>query len=368
MIRVLHAISDANIGGAGVQMLALLSGLCRREFELMAVVPEGSLLLPRILETGVRCAEAPHLASRTFSARAVLPLRRQIKAFAPDIVHAHAAMSARVAARLCGRCRIVNTRHSVFPPTGRQLLMRPLAGAVDRLLGDAVIAVSGAARDNLARLGIAGPRVRVVHNGVDTAKFAFSQAMRDEARAELGAGGPDLLLGHAGRFSPEKNHFFLLEVLRAVRGMEGYGNARLALAGTGPLLDEARRRADGMGLRAAALFLGQRDDMARLYSAFDVFLMPSAAEGFGLAAAEAQCSGLPCILSDAVPRAVDCGGSVFLPPVSPEFWAAAVASAARAGPGFRADGARRVTDSGLDCRTMCRGTAEVYRRLMSMSG
>ena len=358
MIRLLHVISDTNIGGAGMQMLGLLGGLDRSEFSIKAVLPKGSQLAPRLAQLGVEYEEIEHLAERSFSAKAVLPLFGIIKSFKPHVVHAHAAMSARVAARLWGKCKIVNTRHSVFPPTKRQARLRLAAGALESFLGDAVIAVSESAKANLAQLGIRENKIVVIPNGIDPSAFKFDSQARRSAREELGIADDVFCMGHVGRFGPEKNQAFLLEILGNVKAER---KSALVLVGDGELLCKTKALAQEAGLGEDVLFLGARSDACRWYQAFDIFLMPSASEGFGLVAVEAQCAGLACILSSHVPHEVKCSeAALFLPLGSARKWADACLSLESRN---RDEGFLNVAKSGLDAKTMCEKSAEIYRSL-----
>ena len=79
---------------------------------------------------------------------------------------------------------------------------------------------------------------------------------------------------------------------------------------------------DERGLTEHVKFLGQRNDVNRLYQAFDAFVLPSLYEGLCLVGVEAQVSGLPCLLSDAITREVDVTGECkFLPIDNPTVWA-----------------------------------------------
>lgn len=79
---------------------------------------------------------------------------------------------------------------------------------------------------------------------------------------------------------------------------------------------------DERGLTDRVKFLGQRNDVNRLYQAFDAFVLPSLYEDLGLVGVEAQASGLPCLLSDAITREVDVTGECkFLSIDSPVVWA-----------------------------------------------
>ena len=141
--------------------------------------------------------------------------------------------------------------------------------------------------------------------------------------------GDELAVGHVGRFMAQKNHTFLLDAFAEVAARRP--DAVLLLVGAGELRSFVECRAAERGLAGRVRFLGQRDDVERLYQAFDAFALPSLYEGLGLVGVEAQRAGLPCLLSDAITREVDVTGTVrFLPIDEPSAWADALC-ALRAG-------------------------------------
>ena len=79
-------------------------------------------------------------------------------------------------------------------------------------------------------------------------------------------------------------------------------------------MDEIKNKVKNLGLEDNVMFLGQRNDVEKLYQAMDCFILPSSYEGLGIVAIEAQASGCPCILSDQVPKIVSCSHNIeFLP-------------------------------------------------------
>ena len=81
-------------------------------------------------------------------------------------------------------------------------------------------------------------------------------------------------------------------------------NVSPIFAGDGDLRQEVEKTAKDDGLSRKVVFLGNCDDVARLYSAFDIFVLPSIYEGFPLAAIEAQANGLPIIASSSIDSTV----------------------------------------------------------------
>ena len=169
----------------------------------------------------------------------------------------------------------------------------------------------------------------VLYNAIELDRFPFNAEVRAEARADLGLVGDELAVGHVGRFMAQKNHTFLLDAFAEVAARRP--DAVLLLVGAGELRSFVECRAAERGLAGRVRFLGQRDDVERLYQAFDAFALPSLYEGLCLVGVEAQRAGLPCLLSDAITREVDVTGTVrFLPIDEPSAWADALC-ALRAG-------------------------------------
>lgn len=110
-----------------------------------------------------------------------------------------------------------------------------------------------------------------------------------------------MCFGHAGRFCEQKNHKFLIDVFKKIADLEN--NAVLLLIGAGETFEKVKEQVCEYGLEERVIFLGVRKDIASLYQAMDCFVFPSLFEGLGIVAIEAQCSGLPVVGSDVIPRA-----------------------------------------------------------------
>ena len=167
----------------------------------------------------------------------------------------------------------------------------------------------------------------VLPNGIMTDVFALHDpAARAFLRAELGVQEGEILFGHVGRFCEQKNHAGLLRIFAGVsRRMP---NARLVLIGTGELVDSTRALAQELNLSDRVIFAGVRKDMAALYHAMDVFLLPSLFEGLPVVLVEAQAAGLPCFVADTVdPGAAFAGNIHYLPLQNEAAWADSIAAA-----------------------------------------
>lgn len=138
-------------------------------------------------------------------------------------------------------------------------------------------------------------------NAIDTGAFCYNQAAREHMRQALGLEHDTLAVVHVGRFERQKNHPFVVRVFQQLH--RHHPGARLFLIGSGGDGEQAvRSLAESKQLSDAVHFLGSRSDMPQVLCAMDVFLFPSLMEGFPLSLLEAQCTGLPCVISDRVPR------------------------------------------------------------------
>ena len=144
-------------------------------------------------------------------------------------------------------------------------------------------------------------QLKIIKNGIDTQKFRFNGNVRQKIREQLGISN-QIVIGHIGRISYQKNQSFLLEVFRHV--VKNRPEMVLLLIGDGDTTMLQRRAAE-LEIEHSVVFLEATNQVAQLLSAMDVFVFPSIFEGFGIVAIEAQCAGLPTICSSQVPSDVD---------------------------------------------------------------
>lgn len=137
----------------------------------------------------------------------------------------------------------------------------------------------------------------VLTNAIDTQKYRYSKITAEKIRKELGI-QDKLVIGHVGRFAPQKNHLFLIEIFSAL--LKRQSNARLLLIGDGKEYGKIRKKVRALGLMEQVIFAGVRNDVSDLMKGMDVFVFPSLYEGLPVAMIEAQASGLPCVISEAV--------------------------------------------------------------------
>jgi glycosyltransferase involved in cell wall biosynthesis len=298
-VKALHIITGLGVGGAEQQLRLLLRHLpvpC----DVVTLTNPGAVA-DGLAADGVRVVHLGMTGNRDLTA---LPrLVRIIRDGGYDLVHTHlyrACVYGRLAARLAGVRAIVATEHSLGDS---QLEGRPLHAGVRGLylaserLGRATVAVSPTVADRLRRWGVPAPRIEVVPNGIDLARFRFDPLRRTRTRQRLGLPQEAYVVGGVGRLTTGKRFDVLVHALARLPA-----DHWLLLVGGGPAENVLRRTAHEAGVADRVLFAGERPcvpdgspgpDLPSLLFAMDVLASPSPEESFGLAIVEALASGLP---------------------------------------------------------------------------
>ncbi len=140
----------------------------------------------------------------------------------------------------------------------------------------------------------------ILKNGLDTGLYRFNLETRKTIRRKLGLEDNQYVIGHIGKFAPQKNHMFLLEAFRNVLSIDS--GARLMLLGSGPMDAEIHERMKLLEIDEQVIDIGQVDNVQDYLNAMDVMALPSLYEGLGMVNIEAQTNGLPCVVSNRVAK------------------------------------------------------------------
>lgn len=136
-----------------------------------------------------------------------------------------------------------------------------------------------------------------MRNAVDASIFRYNKKNAEDIKLKMGW-QDKIVIGHVGRFNPQKNHTFLIDVFEKFH--QTHHNAVLVLIGSGFLVSSIKEKVQKRQLEHSVIFLGSRSDMPQLYQTFDLFLFPSLYEGLPVSLIEAQAAGIPCVVSDQI--------------------------------------------------------------------
>lgn len=347
MKRALCITANMNAGGAETFLMKLYRVMDRSRYQMDFCVSVGTNYYgAEIASLGGMVHVVPPKSKHPISSfRAIRRLVRENGYESVIRVNEHALSTLDlIAARAGGAKRLVmrssNSSSGGACSTALHYLFRPLTAIVP----DVRIAPSClAAEYTFGRGCLERGMAELFPNGLDLSEFGFDEALRSRVRAEYSL-GDSLVIGHIGRFNKQKNHEFLLKAFSLI--LQRCPRAVLVLVGDGTLVDEVRLQAERLGIADSVRMTGVRSDVPALLSTFDVLVLPSLYEGMPNVVIEAQASGLPCVVSDAVTREANVTGRVtYLPIDSPGEWVDPVVRAASSG---RYDGVPYLHSAGYD--------------------
>lgn len=292
MIKVIQAMTDTNIGGAGIWLLNFLKTYDRDLIDMSVIIPRGSMLKERIEEQNVRVTETDGTADRSFSTGGVREIGRILKKEQPDIVHTHASLSARIAAKRNG-IKVVHTRHCIEEE--KRSVKKALYGMVNNMLSDRVIGVSKAVCENLLSDGIDKKKLRMVYNGIFPLKEIPEENKR-ALRAKYGILEKNAVVGMVARLESVKNHPMFLEAAKVISTI--CPEAVFMIVGSGSMEEELKKKAKELNIAEKVIFTGYIRDINDIMNIIDVHVLTSQKEALSISLIEAMSLAKPVVSTD----------------------------------------------------------------------
>lgn len=303
-IRVLHVVVNMNRGGAETLIMNLYRNIDRSKVQFDFLTFKEGIFDHEIKELGGTIYRIPYI-NEVGHFRYIKSLNQFFSNHNDyTIVHSHLnKMSGFVvrAAKKYGIRNCISHSHNTGGEGG--ILAKGYkwySGLFIPSHSDYTFACSHAAAKWL--FGNQADKATLLNNGIEPERFRYSHDIRMIKRKELGI-GDQLVIGHVGRFTKQKNHRFLIEVFAefVIRRPKSI----LLLCGDGVLRGEIEKRVKELNLQEKVKFLGVRGDIHQLLQVFDLFLFPSLHEGLPVTLIEAQTAGIPCFISDEITNEVD---------------------------------------------------------------
>ncbi|MGQ4691788.1 glycosyltransferase [Aeromonas veronii] len=297
-MKIILIVTGLAMGGAERQVCDLADQFAIRGHQVLLISMTGEMvnrpLSDKIDIVGLNMAKTP-----SGFINAYWQARKLIQKFKPDVIHSHmihANLFSRLLRLTISIPKLICTAHS-SNEGGR---WRMLAYRLTDRLCDISTNVSQEAVDISVKRGAApANRIIAMHNGIDTKRFTFNKASRDQLRSELSLTGTTPLILAVGRLTAAKDYPNLLSAFQQI--IAAGSLAQLAIIGSGEEQVKLTTMVAELGLNERVHFLGLRRDVAQWMSAADLFVLSSAWEGFGLVVAEA----MAC---ERIVVATDCGG------------------------------------------------------------
>lgn len=322
-MRVVHAIKATRIAGAENHLLTLLPGLRQRGIDAQlllltqadAPADDFAAALAAAAVPVERIPIAHHADVRTATR-----LRDSLRLSAPAILHTHlihADLYGAIGARLARVPHLITSRHN-DDPFRRRWAFRLLSRALWRQTRAGIAISESIRRFCIAVEGARPDAVTTIHYGLPAAPAPDVPAARAAVRALIGAPAEAPVIGFVGRLIAQKGVSDAVAAFALLA--ERHPAARLLIIGDGPLRASLEAQAAAVGLGARVHFAGWRADAAALMPGFDMFVMPSLWEGFGLVLLEAMAAAVPVVAAQvsAIPEiVVDGETGLLVPPNAP---------------------------------------------------
>lgn len=280
-----------------------------------------------------------------------------------DIVHIHSGsifslLLIALVSKIKKVPKIVVHSHATGYNTLFHRIIRGLANVLLFRVADLFLACSKlAGEDKYSRKILEGENFFVIKNGIDIDKYSFNPLDREKYRKKLSLSGKTVIC-NVGRFSHEKNQTYILKVFAEYLKMNPSSHL-LLIGGEG---NEEQRLYDEIieyCLNEHVTVLKNRADVPQLLSASDVFIFPSLFEGFGIAAIEAQISGLPTLCGDHLPIELAASKNYFALSIESEpiEWAKMIQKCATRG---RLNCINEIIQNGFDVKDCSKILEELY--------
>jgi glycosyltransferase involved in cell wall biosynthesis len=302
-MKIVQVITELRPGGAERVLVELCAGLRRRSHEVTVVsvlpLPQESVIIHDLLEHDVGIESLELNKSTPWR---IFRLKALIRRLRPDVVHSH-LIHANLATRLNvfgAQYKLINTVHTMESRKSKSWYF-----FLDHLtlrLCNVQTAVSEAARDfHAAKMHVKPKSMPVIYNGIVAPKRLRADEIA-QLRNSWGFAECRAVFGSVGRLGHEKGYDILLKMLPElsihVPAGEKWG---LVIIGEGVERHNLEQLAKDAPDNILVALPGFRKDASNCIGAFNLFVMPSRYEGFGLALIEAMAHGAPVIASEIGP-------------------------------------------------------------------
>ncbi|RMG39725.1 MAG: glycosyltransferase [Candidatus Dadabacteria bacterium] len=310
---IVHLFNSGIISGPETLVLPALS---RSRKDVSVVFLEES----RCKDKGREATEyARSLGLKTKSIRvrsridleAIKELANVLAKINPKIVHAHdvkASTYLLVARKLFSKdapYRLCSTHHGVRGRTGFKIKLYEKF-YVNCVLPfyDLVLTVCSSDREILTRRGLNPARTAVHLNGIDRKAIDSKEKEHERKKIhvrwglkDIGVSEDSVVIGFAGRLSPEKRPDRVIDLVSELRELKGLPKWDVLIFGSGQLEESLKERVRELNLTACVHFMGYRQGLGDEMAGFDVLLSLSQAEGLPINLLEAGWAGVPVFVT-----------------------------------------------------------------------
>jgi len=319
--NILFINSIKSFAGGEIWMISLAKELVKKGYRVTLVCPPDAEILEHVKGTGIEIHKIK--MSGDFNPITIFQLKTIFKKSNINIVFANVGKDIRLAGLAAKFARSISViaLHQVDRPIKNNLRYR----FTYNFLADMIVVNSLATKNTMINSApwLRDERLKVVYHGINPEIYSRSNTI--DFRESLELTNEDFIIGFVGRLNVQKGIKYMLDGFRLITDKQD--KVHLLIAGTGDLENAIRDFASKFSLENKIHLLGFRKDIPNLMRTFDVFLLPSLWEGFGIVLIEAMAAGKACVATNtsSIPEIVADGKSgMLVPPESADSIAGAL--------------------------------------------
>ncbi len=299
-LNILHTIETSGPGGAENVLLLLVAGLDPERFRSVVVINEPGWLEDRLHELGLPTVRVQW--NKWWDFRLPRALARMVEEEQIDLIHSHLPdqnFYACLASRLSG-CPTIVTYHGPVELSDSGTLRGWLKLQLVKRTARKVVVVCDFVRDMLKNIGFPDGKLCRIYNGIETSRFAAADC--GVLRRELNCPPETVIVGMVANVRAPKGHEYFIRAARLIA--DQHPNTFFVISGDlhDTLAPPLFKLVNDLGLQESLRFLGFREDVPRILTDIDIFVLPSTSEGFPLVLLEAMACAKPVV-------ATRCGGA-----------------------------------------------------------
>lgn len=274
-MKVLHLLASNRYSGAENVVCQIMNMFADDAgIEMVYCSPDGQI------REALAEKEIPFLPLEKLS---VFQVKKALKAFKPDVIHAHDVKASLVAALSCGKIKLISHNHGNNIDNGRSIKSILYAWSAER--ADHIFWVSKAAYEGYAFREKIAHKCSVLQNVIDIA------SLKTKCNEDASAYAYDVV--YVGRLTTAKNPKRLMKICRLL--VDNMPDIKIAIAGTGELEAETKAEWETLYLQENVSFLGFVNNPYKLLACSKVMIMTSIFEGTPMVALEAMALGVPIV-------------------------------------------------------------------------
>lgn len=298
-IKLVEIIADSKIGGGPNHVLGILGNIDKEKFDCYLICPKGYLSDEAEKISNISTINLDMKSK--FDLKSILELKKRLEEiradkdpFGPMIVHSHGPRAGFISRLFALKgVKSVYTEH-LFIHEYR--LRNPINNWIQRKIvslqnkkTDLIIAVSSSVKDHLVKNNLASAnKVVVINNAIEPKETVLNKKIKLANKAPI--------IGAIGSLNSQKGHEFLIKAMSLIKTK--YPLSMLEIIGDGPLKNPLKLKAKELNIEHNITFLGYQNDVGKYMKHWDVFVLPSLSETFGIVILEAMQAGIPVVATD----------------------------------------------------------------------